>query len=138
MKAFGVLTGGVLLAAAVTYAVLPVVPVRTGYDLYRTFLDSRDRGLGVATMMLTDEGVVHSGMPFDELSSLPEILIEHDAIIPEALINPFTGEQMRFERTPGNFSARKVDGETFICFYDLDGREMRVKLLPPKQAPPEP
>ena len=61
---------------------------------------------------------------------MPTILVE--AGCPEELVrNPLTGKRMTFERSPGNFSVRTVDGHKYLCFYYLTGREYRVELPPP-------
>ena len=54
--------------------------------------------------------------------------VSANAITSEGVINPFTGEKMKFERSPGNFSVRRVEGVTCICLYDDSARELRVHL----------
>ena len=44
------------------------------------------------------------------------------------LVNPLTGKPLREERTPGNYMVREIDGATFLCLYDVDGRERRYDL----------
>ncbi|NIA21757.1 MAG: hypothetical protein GWP05_07300 [Anaerolineaceae bacterium] len=68
----------------------------------------------------------------EQLAEFPGILLEEGYLEEESLIvNPFTGRRMKYERSPGNFSSRRIGGKTYLCFYDIDGRETRVELKPP-------
>ena len=58
-----------------------------------------------------------------------------DAVSRDTIDNPFTGEKMKFERSPGNFSVRRIEGVTYICLYDDSARELRIPLAGPA-APP--
>jgi hypothetical protein len=46
----------------------------------------------------------------------------------DTLINPYTRKPCVLERTPGNVALRTVQGKTYFCMYDVDGREVRVEL----------
>ncbi|MHC4716068.1 MAG: hypothetical protein ACYS5V_03805, partial [Planctomycetota bacterium] len=51
-------------------------------------------------------------------------------VSPEYATNPFTGQEIRYERSPGNFSTRQVEGGTYFCLYDIDVKESRVMMGP--------
>jgi len=74
-------------------------------------------------------------MSAEEIAEFPKKAVELKLIEPEyaedLLTNPFTGQPVRYERSPGNFSTRRVGDEIYFCLYDRYGREVRVVALPP-------
>jgi hypothetical protein len=49
----------------------------------------------------------------------------------DAGINPHSGQPVKRERTPGNFSSRTIGDQVYFCLYNADGQEMRLKLPEP-------
>ena len=45
-------------------------------------------------------------------------------------LNLYTGEPIRYERSPGNITIRIIEGEAVLCYHDLFGRELRERLTP--------
>lgn len=106
--------------AWITWAQAPVIAVKAGLHT--------DGESNVALMIgkvakMADRGQLHAGMGEAEFAKIPEII---------RTINPFTGETVRFERSPGNISVRLVNGDTYFCVYNADGREYRMRLPPAK------
>ncbi|MBN2582924.1 MAG: hypothetical protein JXL80_07645, partial [Planctomycetes bacterium] len=87
---------------------------------------------------LVEDGVLRSDMTLGELADFPRLAVERRRAVEEELLNPYTGEPMKCERSPGNFSMRKGDDDlAYFCFYDVNGCERRVPLFrpPPKILP---
>ncbi len=57
-----------------------------------------------------------------------------EALVQEAIKDNRLPLGLKKERSPGNWSVRTVDGQTFICFYDQDGIELR-ELPEPESNP---
>jgi len=132
-KVLLVLVALVLLTAGVVRVAVSVVPVRAGRELGPIGMYIRHQQLTSTVLSLAREGRMHAGMTTADLSTFPDLL-DNVTTRPGSAVNPFTGEKMRFERSPGNFSTRTVDNVTYFCLYDADCREYRV-ALPPAPAP---
>ncbi len=131
-----VLVGVILLGSAVTYAALPVTEVRTGRGVHPIYMHIHVANLENAVQRLVSDGLLHSGMSPAELAKFPEIAEENKYLDERWLQNPLTGEKIRYERSPGNFASRKVDGNTYLCIYDEHGREILVELPPGPASQP--
>jgi hypothetical protein len=114
-----------LLACVGLYVFLPVTPVRSGRELSQMYQYLRTHRLQRVSEMLAGEGLLKDGMSDTELAKFPDLVRKESA---DLEINPFTGETMRFDRTAGNYSVRRTDGHTYLCFYDADCREYRFEL----------
>jgi hypothetical protein len=128
LKALAIFAAFVLVFAGIIYAAVPVIPVRAGRDMGWIRMFIRQRDLAMVTMMMAHDGRLHAGMSDEEFAKFPDMLGGYLRTPEKFALNPLTGEKMRFERTPGNFSRRIVGGVTYFCLYDADGREYRVKL----------
>lgn len=124
-----------LIAAGAIRLAIPVVPVITGSGL-NPFLDRLQMRTKLRVIEdLRLEAGIEAEMAASGLANLPRMMKEvvGAPADDDYLADPITGEPMRYERSPGNFSARRVEGKLYICFYDLDGREYRA--LCPYQGP---
>jgi len=130
--------GGVIaVSVGITSLALPVVPVGKSTTLPATQM--RLHAIDLVVRIMAHNGLLHRDMTFAELADFPRKAVELKYLNAEgaaqAILNPFTGEPMRVERSPGNFSTRKVGDEVYFCLYDRDGSEIRVTALPPQGAP---
>jgi hypothetical protein len=110
----------ILLACAGLYAFLPVIPVQAGRN-FRNHMDCLQCNAEILVM----DGKLNSQMTPEEI--LAKISSPQDPG-DDFGINLFTRQKIRLERTPGNVSIRKIGGDTYICFYDEDCSECRVRL----------
>jgi hypothetical protein len=125
----GILLGLVLfgsVAAALSHRVVAVGPSVTNWQV-----TGRQRNFGIVANLMVIDGVLHAGTGAEELATLPEKIIERDLLDPDALVNPFTGARMRYERSPGNFYVQSFGQDRWLCLYDRHGFEMPVAALPP-------
>ena len=125
----GILLGLVLfgsVAAALSHRVVAVGPSVTNWEV-----TGRQRNFGLVANVMVIDGVLHAGTGAEELAALPEKIIERDLLDPDALVNPFTGARMRYERSPGNFYVQSFGQDRWLCLYDRHGLEMPVAALPP-------
>lgn len=134
LKALAIFAAFVLVFAGIIYAAAPVIPVRAGRDVGPFWMRGRLRDLRIATQMMAKDGRLHAGMTDEEFSKFPDMLEGYLRGPEKFAVNPLTGDKMRMERSPGNFSVRAVEGITYFCLYDADGREYRVKLPPADEA----
>jgi hypothetical protein len=129
----GSLGGAILLVAAIVYAALPVVPVGPGRS--RSEARMRLQYIGKVAQAMAQAGFLNRGPSPAALADFPRQAVlrnywEREAGA-QAILNPFTGEPMRLERSPGNFSTRQVGDQVYFCLYDDCGREIQVMPLPP-------
>jgi hypothetical protein len=110
------------------YLLLPTVAVHSGRGMGR-FMFARDMQCFAARHL-------DGQMSDEELKGFPAILKVGGMVMYKT--NPFTGQEMQFERTPGNFSVRRLEGHAYFCAYDEDGREWRALLPDRKTAETEP
>jgi len=125
----GILLGLVLLgsmAAALSHRVVAVGPSLTDWEV-----TGRQRNFALVADAMVSDGVLHSGTGAEELAALPLKITERELLDPDALVNPFTGARMRYERSPGNFHVRSFGRDCWLCLYDRYGFEMPVVALPP-------
>lgn len=116
-----------VLTAGVAYLVMPSVPTRTGRELRYGAMYSRIHQLEIAVMQMAGDGLLQAGSSDKEMAEFLRLMAERD-YWRGSVDNPLTGEPMRYERSPGNFSTRKVGETVYFCLYDADGLEYRVKL----------
>jgi hypothetical protein len=123
-----------MLALPVVVAMaLPVMEVRAGRYLNRMYTRRQERYLLSAAQTLSKEFVLAHMEKSEKVSSLPEALVEADKVSSWEIINPYTGQTIRAESSPGNYAVRTIKGKTWFCVYDIDGGESRVAL---SDAPP--
>jgi len=113
-----------LLGALITYVAIPAIPAIIDSD--PDFPNSWDRleRITATIVSLASERKIRLPVNQAELERLPEILREVGA--PGLARNPLTGEDMRSERSPGNYCVREEGTQRFFCFYDYNGREYRI------------
>lgn len=130
LKVLVVVVAGIFLVAAYVWTTSTVIPIRSapgrgqgGQHMYTSALLSAARDMA-------RNGVLHADMTPDELARFPQLAIESKIshLLRKPLDNPFTGEPMTLERTPGNFSTRRIDYKTYFCLYDEFCRELYVEL----------
>ncbi len=90
----------------------------------------------VAHAMVAD-GHLHGRMGTAKLAALPAEMIDRDMLMPESLVNPFTGQRVCYERSPGNFFVRTINGSKWLCVYDRHGIEIPAVELPPPSSDSE-
>jgi hypothetical protein len=136
-RVFLVIVAVTLVATGAAYLSAPVIAVGPNVKFMEGEMWAHYMG-EVATLMV-HQGNLHAGMTPAEISVafekgaefLAEALLTEDGRI----ANPFTGEPMRYERSPGNFSTRTVGDKTYFCLYDKYAREIRAVELPPTPKP---
>jgi len=128
-KTLGTLAAAVVVVAALVWVSVEVVAVQSGRALHPAFVYNRLRMFELAVIQMAQDGVLHAEMSEDELAHFPQVAVEKNYLISEKWTrNPFTGQEMIYERSPGNFSTRKIGDEVYLCFYDGSCRERRVEL----------
>lgn len=124
----------VIAASIATPAWLPTIEYR---NVYRRHLSSQEVDLALCIEELMKQGKLTAPLAPAKLRALPNLLREIGC--DDLATNPFTDEDIRFERSPGNFSVRRIGDcpEMWACFYDHDGRELRYpfELSSPSSAP---
>lgn len=127
-----------LTAAGITYFALPTIPayITGGKGGGRSFMYIQR--VQASIDIAVADGLLHDGMSNAGLAKFPDILEKAELISERYLRNPVTGERMKCERSPGNFSIRTIDSKRYICLYGPNAREIRIELSPPsKQSPPD-
>jgi len=115
---------------------LPASPARASIRLAPLHLWYWQREVRSAMELAVAKGDIRPETAVREARAIPGIL-KGGFLSPELLINPFTGEEMRLERSCGNFAPRVLAATVFICLYDDCGRELRLPVGPlPKPLPP--
>jgi len=112
------------VAAAITAAALPVIPMRTGHY----FPDALD--LGSCASNLINDGRLNSNLSKDQIDAFLQLLRNPNGWD----INPYSGQVVKLERSPGNFSTRTIGDQVYFCVYTADGQEMRLKLPRPGES----
>jgi hypothetical protein len=101
--------------------------------------EMRAHNMGQVVTLMVHQGNLHAGMKPAEMLDAFENGVKSMLDVPLTdggrIANTFTGEPMRYERSPGNFSTRTVGGKTYFCLYDKYAREIRVVQLPPPTKP---
>jgi hypothetical protein len=109
------------ISAVVVSVALPVIPVRTG-----SYGGPWGREFHYRASELIAAGQLHRDLSADQLDRMARMLAGRT--------NPYTGEPMRLQRSPGNCSIRRVGDRAYLCFYDADAREYRAELPPAPAA----
>jgi hypothetical protein len=123
----GVSLGMIAVACTATWFSLDILPVRT--DSGKRFLSyRRTRELTRAAHVLAGEGLIRPQMKSAELAALPQLMLERKLAYEDNTTNPYTGDPMRHERSPGNFNIRERKGKLFLCLYEADGTENSTLL----------
>lgn len=110
----------------VVYLAIDAVPVRLVRALPVQF---RAAVIERSLECLYGEGKLDHPPRAEHLKDLPHLL-RQTGLRERYTHNPFTGEDMRMERSPGNYSVREKDGESYICLYDRYGAEYRIDMRP--------
>jgi len=82
-------------------------------------------------------GLLPENVTADQFIAIPEFRADMNGLGPDGLNNPFTGQPIRAECSPGNFNVRTIGGKRYFCVYDQDGIEKRLLLTwftPPAPA----
>lgn len=136
-RVFLVVVGVTLVAAGAAYLSAPVIAVGPsvefmGGEMWAHYMSE------VATLMV-HQGNLYAGMAPAEMLDAFEKGVKSVLDVPLTdggrIANLFTGEPMRYERSPGNFSTRTVGDKTYFCLYDKYAREIRAVELPPPTKP---
>ena len=78
-----------------------------------------------AAEMLAADGYSFEKLTPEGLNTLPRTLVDRGGLGEQYLTNPFTGDPIRAECSPGNFAIRTLAGATYFCTYDENGIETR-------------
>ena len=116
-----------IIGAGATYKVLSVTDVIT----YKHWQSNNEDNMTLAAQNLADKGQLTARIDNEQIDGFLKKLSERR----DDDINPYTGKRVCRERTPGNFSSRTIEGRTYFCAYDADGREYRVELPDDKPLP---
>ncbi len=114
----------VFIVPAVAWQFLPTIPVHVGSHSAR-FLP---RVLSAAVSDLVKKNILPHDPTPEQIASIPQILVSHDELSPEILTNPYTGQPIRVECSPGNYTVRTLGDKTYFCTYDENGIETRMPL----------
>ncbi len=117
----------VLGAAGVVRLVVPGEPVRRGRFLHQAAAEARIQRLDMGVAKLAVTGLLPDPLTPDTAERIPSLLA--DAGLMREVVNPFTGEPMRMERSPGNYSLQVINGRAEICLYDTIGRRRRLEAF---------
>jgi hypothetical protein len=115
---------GVGILAAGVWQFLPTIPVRAAGKYARYRHEDISYAAGAAAKV----GLIRKNMTPEEIAAIPQLLVEHGELRADNLTNPFTGEPIRAECSPGNFAVRTIGGKTYFCTYDENGVETRTPL----------
>ena len=131
------------LVAAVTVLVAAGVAfshraISVGRDVRLGEAQVRQIEVGKIARVMAMRGLLHGGMTRAQWEAFPKRAEQLEYVRPGGIDNAFTGGPMRYERSPGNFSTRVVDGHTWFCTYDRYGIETRVCKLPGPEPQSEP
>ncbi|MCL2640013.1 MAG: hypothetical protein FWD53_04130, partial [Phycisphaerales bacterium] len=121
LRAVGVIVG----AGLGVWLLLPTIPVQTGSWASEWRQNYKLRGAIQAYYVKVSE---EDDLPDWSAVNLPQVLL-NGGFIESPITNPFTGQPVRRERSPGNFDVRKLDGMWQLCTYNQDGIEQRTMEL---------
>jgi hypothetical protein len=127
----------VLLAGVIFYLMLPVIPVKTGKSMRwfeTTLLSSQQNAYALE---LFNKGWLKENLTPATIAEFPALVKKH-YLKGDPLINPFTGQEIRPECSPGNYMVRKIEDKIHFCTYDIDGRERQYQIHPQQNPPQEP
>ncbi len=134
------LAAGVTVAGAIRAYVAAEVyegPLAEGRDAWMVKLPGHaERELTYRVGSLVDEGQLHAGQAEGDASALMAQLAEGGEWWGPIDRNPFTGQPIRQERSPGNFMILREEGRVWFCAYGMGGREARVELPPAPAVQP--
>jgi hypothetical protein len=120
---------GVLAIVGVFCAALPVIPVRTGgfllFGPHQLHYEEKCAWAAIG------EGALHAGMRDEQIARYPEL---RSSWLDSSVGNLITGDEMKLQRSPGNFHVRRIDGKVYFCLYDQHAREYRIELDRPRQS----
>jgi hypothetical protein len=111
-------------AVAATWLFLPTVPVH-GSD-FRARIEFRE--MGQVGLVLAKEGLLWPDMTPQQVIAALKSAVEAGDIGGEFLQNPYTGQPIKVECSPGNIALRTVGNKTFFCAYNENGIELRARL----------
>lgn len=134
-RVLGAMAAVFALGCVITYLAIPAIPTRSSGGMGHFMGSWRSHELIVTAKFLKAKGAFDTN-PKDA-ARFPDLAVEQNCTFEEGVINPYTGEKMRMERTPGNYSLRTVGDDLYLCFYDEDGIESRYPIGkdPDRKAP---
>ena len=105
-----------VVVTAITWLALPTTAVQIApRKRYYWYMDA------IRETVRMYPNLVHPNMTAAELNDLPRLLAAKCTYRADAFVNPFTGQPIRVEASPGNFTVQTVDGVTYICTYNENG-----------------
>lgn len=119
-----------ILCIALLFFSLPVLPT-TPVSWYNMFYP-HDRALALRAglRIMESQGLWSAPLTQEKLRTLWPLLLKSQYLPSAALRNPFTGQPIRLERSPGNLSLRTPNGRPILCLYDDNSRELQIDLTP--------
>lgn len=118
----------VTAAVGVAYSALPIIPFREGRSPLQAKINLACQRQGAVHLVASGE--LREGMTPEEQARLPEMIAAQAEQLSCPGVNPFTGEPLRLERSPGHIFLRTIDGKEYLCFYDENASELPVPLTP--------
>jgi hypothetical protein len=131
-RTIAALSGGVLLGVTATFFGLTVVPVRTGIGTLHSLHNANTFGSVAGLCAAT--GLIYANATPAQIVDLPRQAVEHDYCTREISLNPITGEERRYEQSPGNLMVKQIQGQPYLCTYDMNGIEIPLTILPRPRA----
>ncbi|MCL2639341.1 MAG: DUF2330 domain-containing protein [Phycisphaerales bacterium] len=122
--------GLVVVAAGMVYLFLPTVPVQMAGGKSKRF----DNSLSFLLMYINDycKAVSRQGDQVDLTDANLLQKLNDGNYLPSGIpTNPYTGQPIRRERSPGNFDIRQTDGFWFLSTYDADGFQRHLGHIEP-------
>jgi len=112
-----------LMVPGVVGLLLPTIPVMsvTGRSAWRWY---RPQQLFNCAWGLAQDGLIHADMT---PAAIPQLMVDRGTTS-DFIRNPLTGQTMRPEASPGNFTLHARDGKLEFSVYDIDGAEYRTVL----------
>jgi hypothetical protein len=119
-KTLAAFVPSVLVITAAVWLALPTVPVYVGSRGAQYELEDMPQSAA-------DKVMLYGDMTPQQILAIPQLLVDEKKNFgPELLNNPFTGQPIRVECSPGNFAMRTVGDKTYFCIYDENGIERRI------------
>ncbi|HAU36274.1 MAG TPA: hypothetical protein DCX07_00970 [Phycisphaerales bacterium] len=125
----GLLIGTVLVTVAAFAAVDLVVPIAetaVTKSMRHPFMGPYD--VVNAIERLVQEGRIEKPRTPENIRAILDRMVREELgdTVPW---NPLADQPLRYERSPGNFTALVQEDTLFLCAYDTDGREYRMPTL---------
>jgi hypothetical protein len=118
-----------LLTTATVWISIQTIPVHI--DHLRGYRSDRMQKFFEAAEVLRTAGIIRPDMTPEEIVAVPDQMRAQNLVDPEYLLNPYTRQPIRPERSPGNFAIRNLNDQLSFCLYMVDGTEYYTPLTPP-------